>query len=361
MGGGVVVSFRAGLQGLLDKDLYHTYLHRLDARALLEHYDAQRCTEQSNKDGTIEIVHSCLLDRVEPHHSNGDQNPSAACNLDKKTYVCYSMGFGCDLFHLVQKLEGKESFAEALGAVGRFLTGSTADTVAFRAELERQPMFTSGVAYAVALPSYGPQVLKAFDYRHPYWDQRGISPDIQMQFQLGFDPHENRIVFPHFMNGSLVGWQKRVVPGLTNPPWPKYRSSSGFPKSESLYAHDLADPGGPVLVVESPMSVARAYSIGLRNVVATFGAKVSKAQIDLLKGHEKVIVWFDADPAGMAGERRLLEGLYRHGPEVSRVRPEEGKDLADYDMDGFCRHTMNNTMPAVARLAEIDRRAVGGR
>ena len=108
------------------------------------------------------------------------------------------------------------------------------------------------------------------------------------------------------------------------------------------------------------MSVAHAYGIGLRNVVATFGAKVSKAQIDLLKAHEKVIVWFDADPAGMAGEAKLLEGLHRH-TEVLRVRPEEGKDLADYDMDGFCRHTALNTMPAALRLGEINRGSRHGR
>jgi Toprim-like len=359
VGGGVVVTFRTGLQSLIDKDIYRSYLDRLDARALLAHYGAQRCTEQTNKDGSTEIVHSCLLDRVERHHSHGDQNPSAACNIDKHTYVCYAMGFGCDLFHLVMKLEGKENFADALSAVNPFLTGSTLEGNALRTKLDK--LFAGPVAYTIELPTYDIRVLDAWKVDHPYWWHRGISAEAIALLRLGFDAHENRIVFPHFVGGKLVGWQKRVVPGLTNPPFPKYRNSSGFPKSETLYAHDLTDlgdgpvyPGGPVLVVESPMSVARAYTIGLRNVVATFGAKVSVAQIELLKKHEKVIVWFDADPAGMTGERHLLEGLQCH-TEVLRVRPEEGKDLADYDMDGFCRHTALNTMTAMVRLGEIRR------
>jgi hypothetical protein len=350
------MAFKTGLQAMLDKDIYRSYLDRLDARALLEHYGATHCTEQPNKDGSIEIIHSCLLDRVERHHANGDQNPSAACNVEKKTYVCYSMGFGCDLFHLVMKLEGKENFADALSAINPFLTGSTVESTALRDKLEK--ILDKQVGYALDLPSYDVRVLNTFTQPHLYWDYRGISHSAQQLLSLGFDPHEHRIVFPHFVKGKLVGWQKRVIPGETKPEFPKYRNSSGFPKSETLYAHDLTTPGGPVLVVESPMSVARAYSIGLANVVATFGAKVSKAQIDLLKAHEKVIVWFDADPAGMHGERKLLEGLQYH-TEVLRVRPEEGKDLADYDLDGFCRHTAFNTMPAALRLGEIGRSSHG--
>jgi DNA primase len=102
------------------------------------------------------------------------------------------------------------------------------------------------------------------------------------------------------------------------------------------------------------MSVAKAYSIGVRNVVATFGAKVSEGQIALLREYEKVIVWFDADPAGMAGERRLLEGLHRH-TETFRVTPTKGKDMADLvDLDEFARYTMFHTMPGSIRLGEID-------
>lgn len=342
----------SGLERLLEIDAYREYRRRLDVRAVLDHYGAQHCTEQMNRDGTTEIIHSCLLNRVEPHHSNDDQNPSAAANIDKGTYVCYSSGLGCDIVHLVMKLEGKESFAEALGVVGGFLTGSTQEAAALQAELDK--VFATAVhAYSLNLPSYDTRILQQWLVPHPYWGQRGITEDTIELLHLGFDAHEQRIVFPHYVQDKLVGWQKRVIPGLTRPEFPKYRNSPGFPKSETLYAHDLCDPGGPVMVVESPMSVARAYSIGLRNVTATFGAKVSQAQIALLKGHEKVIVWFDADPAGMAGERKLLEGLYRC-TETLRVRPEEGKDLADYDMEGFCRHTMNNTVPAAIRLGELE-------
>jgi DNA primase len=102
------------------------------------------------------------------------------------------------------------------------------------------------------------------------------------------------------------------------------------------------------------MSVAKAYSLGVRNTVATFGASVTQGQIDLLKPLDQVVVWFDADPAGEAGELKLLEELHRHA-EVWRVRPAYGKDLADIETaEEFLAYTATHQMPAFARLAEID-------
>ena len=36
------------MSALLDPSAYRTYLSRLDARALLDHYGARNCTEQAN-------------------------------------------------------------------------------------------------------------------------------------------------------------------------------------------------------------------------------------------------------------------------------------------------------------------------
>lgn len=343
----------SGLQSLLDKHTYNEYLRRLDARALLEHYGAQNCTEQSNyNDGSVEVVHSCLLDRVDPHHTNGDQNPSASCNIDKKQYVCYSLGFGCDLFHLVMKLEGKESLAEAMGVVGGFLTGSTLSTQAFREEFEKA--FQDTNAYSLDLPSYDPSVLNNWlDMPHDYWASRNISEGAQGVLKLGFDPTSGRVVFPHFVQDTLVGWQKRVVPGVSRDEFPKYKNSPGFPKSETLYNFDRAAQFDQVLVVESPMSVARAVTVGLPNVVATFGAKVSPVQIAQLRQFDTVYVWFDRDAAGINGEKKIVEGLYRH-TDVRVITPDGGKDLGDVSGEDEIAFKLNTSVAAPIRLGEYD-------
>jgi DNA primase len=108
------------------------------------------------------------------------------------------------------------------------------------------------------------------------------------------------------------------------------------------------------MVVESPMSVAKAVSLGLHNVVSTFGAKVSREQIRLLRegGFETIYIWFDRDSAGVKGERKLAEGLYRVQP-VKVVTPHRGKDLADCDLADIAVY-LKHAVPAALKLGYSD-------
>ena len=342
---------KIGLDHIVQKDVYADYLRRLDVRAVLDHYGAEHCSETTGSDGTTEIVHSCLLDRVHPHHKNGDQNPSACANIEKKLYVCYGFG-GMNFFHFIATMEGKEELADIVPVVGRFLSGAVTDAPRFREELEK--VFAAEVFHgAEDLPSYSLRILDSWAIPHPYWEYRGISPEAQATLHLGYDERAARIVFPAFVEGQLVGWQKRAVPGETVPHYPKYKNSAGFPKSGTLYNLDVAKQYPRVLVVESPMSVARAVSLGVPNVVATWGAKISTTQINLLKDFERVYVWTDRDPAGLAGEKKLVEGLHRH-TEVMVCAPDGGRDLGDADTAEIA-DKLEHAVPGALRLGEYDR------
>lgn len=352
-------------------ELYNHYKGKLDVRAILEHYGAENCSETTSSDGTIEIVHSCILDKVEPHHAHGDATPSAWANVDKGLYCCAVYWAG-DAFHLIAKMEGLKTFSEVGPLLSDFFVGGTKDTVSFRKEIDK--LFAEPV-YTVALPSYSEKVLDAWrgDVTHPYlWAQRGITHEAIGLLQLGWDRTENRIVFPHWWNGKLVGWQKRVIPFPpqadeswnwqwmpTYPQYPKYRNSTGFPKSETLYAYGFAHSGGvaTAVVVESPMSVAKAYSLkidpweGRYGVVATFGSKVSKHQIELLRDFPRVIVWPDGDDAGALFAHKIVSGLYRH-TEVLVVSPDPGRDLGDCETPDEVTGKLDAALAAPLWLAQ---------
>lgn len=333
-----------------EAEVYRDYRRRLDAQAVLDYYGAQNSYEQSAADGTQEVIHSCLIDRVEPHHNNGDSNPSAACNLDKKVYICYQW-WGGDLFHLIQKMEGRESLSEIIPLLGPFLTGTVASADKVKAELDK--IFAKSAAYTMDLPRYADRVLEPWLRENDYWKSREISPETVAEFRLGYDPVEGRVVFPHFFNNALVGWQKRITPE-TRPAFPKYRNSVGFPKSETLYNYDRAREYGTVIVVESPMSVVRAHSLGIPNVVATFGAKVTSYQMELLRRWRTIYVWFDADAAGYGGEQKLVSGLYRHS-NVRVVIPESDRDAADCVSEEQFLTRIATATPAVVRMIDYGR------
>jgi hypothetical protein len=325
---------RVGLGALAAAESYDDYRRRLDPRRVLERYGAENCREVPGSGGTTEVVHSCLLDRVEPHHANGDQSPSACLNLDRKLYVCYGY-WGGDLLHLVMKMERKDSVAEVAHVLSGLLAGAVMPEDDLLAVVRRltEDQLARWAAPGGDLPAYSERVLSAWSRPHPWMVvARGVSIEAQELLRIGHDPVEDRIVFPHFWSGQLVGWQKRALP-TTAPDrgggLPKYRSSTGFPKSETLYGYDLARAAGAhAVVVESPMSVAKAHSLGLPGVVATFGAGVSARQAALLREFRSVTVWTDDDPAGRAAERKLVAALSRH-VAVRVVSPDAGRDLAD--------------------------------
>lgn len=348
---------KIGLGGLEKKFLYEDYRRRLDAREVLAHYGAENMREVQGPGGTTEIIHSCLLDRVEPHHTHGDQNPSASCNLDRKLYVCYSY-WGGDLFHLIAKLEGKENLTDIVPLIGDFLTGATSSSQDFA---DKMDAFFATQSYSIELPAYSQKVIEPWMLSHPYLRERGVTLTASSLLKIGYDHVENRIVFPHFWAGNLVGWQKRAIPNNpgnwpgTRPESPKYRNSTGFPKSETLYNFHFersAQGGGQSIVVESPMSVAKAVSLGIPNVVATFGAKISATQIELLyRNFDEVIVWMDNDPAGRIAEKKLVKGLCRN-TVVRVVSSDKDMDLADYDAADLVQEKIDCAMPAILKKAQ---------
>jgi DNA primase len=337
--------------------LYADYRRRLDARAVLDHYGVENDHEETTPKGETEVIHSCLLDRIDRHHNNGDQNPSAACNLDKKLYVCYAY-WGGDLFHLIQKMEDKDSFEEIIPFVSQFLTGARLSDDEWEkevAELER--MLNAPGSYMTELPSYSERVLAPWAFVHPYLHERGIDSGTASRLQIGWREDDNRIIIPHYWGNKLVGWQARTVPdrpgywpGTVNTV-PKYRSTPGFPKGDTFY-YDHSRPfptGGRVVLVESPFSVIKATALGLDiPVLASFGAKVSRTQSQALFDYDQVILWPDPDSAGQVMEATLIKRLTDH-PGLMVVDPEPGKDLGDYESLDIVKSKIEAAIPAVLR------------
>lgn len=324
-----------GLDGLSRRaelnDRRAEYLRRIDCEAVLDYYEAQNV----HRDGD-ELVHSCILDKVEPHHTHGDATPSARLNVEKKVFNCWSYGGG-DIFWLILQMEQKDHFHEIAPMLGKFLGDAVVDSKSFVEEIEG---FFHKEAQA-PLPRYHERALAGWQMYHPYLATRGIDFETAEDLQIGYDERMNRIVIPVYHHGHLVGWQKRSVPDGewgpgTKPPEgtryvPKYLNPPGFPKHQVLYNLDLVESRGErtIILVESPFSVIKAEALGMPNVVATFGASPSDEQLRQLRKFDKVYVWYDDDGAGARGAALAIEGL-RHFTNVSYIPPDGAKDLGDY-------------------------------
>lgn len=278
-----------------------------------------------------ELVHSCCL----PWHD--DTHPSAKLNYRKLTYVCFGCGSGGGLLWFIATCRDTNTDGAAGFIHARFArTHETRPVNEFLHDLKE--IYAGKVPdVAPPMPHYSRDILKPWKLIHPYLTAiRGIPESNIVALEVGYDPERQRIVFPHFWMGSLVGWQSRRI---WNDGTAKYLNTPDFPKSQTLYNHI---PRGPVVVVESPMSVLAKAHLSV-HMEATFGALVTARQLHNLARHEKIILFFDNDEAGWEATHRVAAELGKYGPVWVVPNPYDA-DAADM-CDGTFLRLVHEAVP----------------
>jgi hypothetical protein len=311
------------------KGMYRNILRTVSAADVLDHYQAENITPQGD-----ELIHSCLIDRVHPHHSNGDASPSASLNVEKLVYNCWSYGGG-DLLWLIQELENCDE-TRAIDKLARFADSGDSENV--KSMVQRVKDILKADDVEADMPTYSKVILRPWQAIHPYLTSRGISEDVLMAHDIGFDPEDNRIVIPHFWHGKLVGYQKRrqdddrwpTTPFTDDGKYPvKYQNSKSFPRKSTMYNVDNVT-GSSVVIVESVMSVLKAETLGFDNFVATFGGRVTETQVKNLDQYDEFTIIMDNDESGWHGAQSLYRYLKKLGKTRIRIfLPPDGMDAAD--------------------------------
>lgn len=282
-----------------------------------------------------ELIHSCKL----PFgmHKNGDSNPSASLNRESLLFNCFTCGGG-SIIWLVQNCMDI-SRDDAIAELQNYATGLKHMPVEqFMERLGK--LFDDEKEQRVDIPKYNEKILERWIQPTDYLTERGVSVEVQKEMKTGLDSGRreiarvngnevivncDRVVLPHFMNGRLVGWVARKIKNVEG--IAKYKNSKSFPRQYGLYNYDNVPKNKPVYVVESPMSVLVLKSRGITNVVATFGAKVSKPQLELLRNFPEVTIFPDGDAPGRASTHNLIDAL-RDYTSVKVIDTPDGEDPA---------------------------------
>lgn len=260
-----------------------------------------------------EIVHSCPL----PWglHAHGDQNASASFNTEMLVFNCWVCGGG-DVFWLTENVLDL-SPREALQRLEEAFTLKELSGDDLLQELEL--MWDQGEGLSYAIPSYSESLIRNWVRPNVYFERRGVSEETQVRMKTGVDMknldkveeewlEQPRVTIPHFWNHKLVGWVKRKIHHLEL--GPKYKNSPQFPRKLTLYGDwEYCQSQDEVIVVESPLSVLVLQSLGVRNVLGTFGAEVTPRQLELLRQWDRVVLFMDQDEAGFNATRLCIEEL----------------------------------------------------
>lgn len=243
-------------------------------------------------------------------------------NIETGTHSCFSCGFSGSFVTLVQEVKGYERYdaeqwVRARGGVSRLrrVLGVSSSRVEGDSGLRewneaRLALFTDppdsarerrGVS-AGSLDYYG---IRWSDGDDPFWVLPIRSPD----------------------SGKLWGYQEKSETGwVSNKPY-------GIQKSQTLFGVDCFESPF-VLVLESPLDCAVAYTNGIFGAVSTFGSKISDIQFELIFSlGVPVIFGLDNDDSGIAMSLKIKERYLRSGYPIKFLNYSHIPDKKDIGSD----------------------------
>ena len=253
-----------------------------------------------------------------PFHSNS-RTPAGEVDKNNGTFFCFSCQHVCDLNELIMHTSGR-SYFEAV----RFIKGKETETDLekdINQKLVKKPDF---VEYDTLTLKRLHNNLLSSDRAKNYFQYRKINQSSWSKFSLGYSDKQDMVTVPvHSPEGMPIGFVGRSIEGK------EFKNTPGLPKAKTLFNLNRIKTADRVYVVESSFDAIRLDQVGFP-AVATLGANVSNAQIELLQKYfNNIIIIADNDEAGGNMKKKIIEKL---GSRVSVIQlNKEYKDIGDMD------------------------------
>lgn len=275
-----------------------------------------------------------------PFH--GDKNPSMQINIKQQYWYCFGCGLHGSSLELVKNFNPNMSTLEAYSELskitkGRGVIGGGLSAV-HTTTLKTKPTYSEGLKlakdYYYNLPDtnwYKPDE-ENFGIKR-YLLKRGFTTKTLTAYSAKGTYNKNYpVVFPLLENSIFRGYVMRTDDPNVEAER-KYMYNSGFKRRKCLIGTYTKEK--PVLIVEGYLDMLAAKQLGIENVVAILGWKLSSEQIEKLKRKQipLVICGLDnaaVDKAGKQGYEYLLRISRINHFSVERIRYPKGiKDFGD--------------------------------
>lgn len=228
-----------------------------------------------------------------------DRHPSFYINADTGAFICFSCGWKGSIYTLINYVDGtidaKDWLSSASGLSVRLQRAVRDEQV-----LEEQTHITESMLSAFTKPPAEALI------------SRGITEGAAAKYGILWSPRSELWIIPirNPKDNRLIGWQEK---GYRNRFFRNY--PAGVKKSVSLFGFEQYQ-GGDMIIVESPLDVARLYSVGIEGGVATYGSKVSDSQFNIIRGADRIVFAMDNDTAGVQSSLDLLDNCKVMGAEA---------------------------------------------
>lgn len=247
------------------------------------------------------------------HQSN---NPTSfSWRLDNKLFCSFVEGVGGDIFNFVSYMEDIDiekyfpqvvrKVAEILGFdISNMTMEDNSDPYHKEVQEWLKYMLNKDTIYNVAFD------IKKLGVRYKISNYRGISDEVLVKYGVGYLKELNRFIFPVTdSSGETIGASLRAN-GNDIPKW-LHRPKSIRTGMILYNLKECVDNGyNMVYVVEGIIDCLKLIDMGVKNVVCSFGARITDEQALLLvRNFETVILAFDNDTAGHNATTKAIEKL----------------------------------------------------
>lgn len=284
-----------------------------------------------------------------PFH--GDLNPSMQIDLDREYFYCYGCGAHGSTYELVKGFEPELNAIEVYKKISNIVkntdefsinTDSSNTTTYKRLNYAEGIILARDYYYNLPETKWYRAKEEAFGAKH-YMLKRGFTSKTLINSGAKATYNVNYpIIFPLLENGIFRGYVMRT----NNPEVEsrrKYMYNSGFRRRSTLAGHYVKEQ--PVLIVEGFLDCLAARQLGVKNVVAILGWKISAEQVEKLrkKNIRTIICGLDNDEVGNNGYAYLKRIAKVNNFTIKRIRyPKHIKDFGDLLKDeGAAKIVMN--------------------
>ena len=243
-----------------------------------------------------------------------DRSPSWSMNATSGLWICFSCGARGTLSSLLYELCG-----DTAASAQQFLINAGAERLyAPKKQEAAQPQLRTDAFFGFDRVS---------DKRCATKD---LDPDLVYRYGVRWNPNNRSWAIPIISPmGQLMGWQEKKTDWVRNFP-------VGVEKAKTLFGAERFRNRTAILV-ESPLDVVRfAMVFSKPQAVASFGAQVSKEQMNLLTHMaDTVIIAMDNDVAGIESSKKLYKfmGRPRKGLKWWNYQGTSAKDIGDMTDD----------------------------
>ena len=297
-----------------------------------------------------------------PFHD--DHSPSFCVSREKQIYKCFVCGEAGNVFEFVKNYE-HISFNEAVSKLASKVGMDLGITI------KREPDVNSKYYEIMEIANKFFQnnlLSKEGAMAREYLEKRHLDKETINEFGIGLslnqkdtltnllvgkghsleelnlidlsntnhDTYINRVIFPlHDKDGRVIGFSGRIYDGSNYNKYQNTKETPIFKKRENLFNYHRAKEEirkqKSVIVMEGFMAVIRAWTIGVRNCVATMGTALSNEQASFIKRlSNNIYLCYDGDDAGAHATISSGDTFTKMGANVFVIPLSDKLDPDDY-------------------------------